>query len=85
VQRQHRAVWLGNLLFLATSLVLNLIFIPWIGLMGLGVAAIVSAIMLAVWRSFTLNSGKGAATGQRKLTGALAWFAASGGEDPAAG
>lgn len=85
VQRQHRAVWLGNLLFLATSLVLNLIFIPWLGLMGLGVAAIVSAIMLAVWRWATLNSGKGAATGERELRGAMAWFAAAGGEDPAAG
>lgn len=85
VQRQHRAVWLGNLIFLATSLVLNLVFIPMFGLIGLGMAAIAAAVMLALWRSVTLKSGHGAATGERKLSGALAWFAASGGEDRAAG
>lgn len=55
VQRQHRAIWLGNLLFLASSLALNLLLVPLFGLNGLGVAAIASALMIAAWRSQTLR------------------------------
>ncbi|MBA3669290.1 MAG: lipopolysaccharide biosynthesis protein [Sphingomonas sp.] len=55
VKRQHKAIWLGNLIFLATSLLLNLILIPQLGLVGLGVAAIASALMILGWRSLALR------------------------------
>jgi len=80
VQRQHRAIWAGNLVFLATSLALNLIFIPMSGLIGLGIAAIVSAMVLALWRHLTFR-GRAGAKSFRNPLGGLAWFATSGSAD----
>lgn len=55
VIRAHRAVWLGNLIFLAASLCCNLVLIPLLGLNGLGWAAIMSAFVLAAWRQSHLS------------------------------
>ena len=55
VQRQHRAIWLGNIMFLAASLVSSVVFIWAFGLVGLGVSAILSAIVILVWRSSALR------------------------------
>lgn len=61
VERRHRAIWLGNLLFLAASLLFNLALIPSMGLIGLGIAAILSALFISLWRFFTLGRGGAAA------------------------
>ena len=56
VERQHRAIWLGNLLFLGCSLALNLVLIPYAGLMGLALAAVASAIFITAWRAAALRA-----------------------------
>jgi O-antigen/teichoic acid export membrane protein len=50
VHRQHRAIWLGNLLFLVVVFCLNLTLIPRLGLTGLGCAALLAASGLLAWR-----------------------------------
>jgi O-antigen/teichoic acid export membrane protein len=60
VVRAHRAIWIGNLLFLGVSLALNFLLIPLLGLTGLGVAAIGSALILARWRRTALRGARGA-------------------------
>lgn len=50
VHRQHREIWLGNLLFLAAALGLNMLLIPQFGLTGLGSAAVIAALGLLAWR-----------------------------------
>jgi O-antigen/teichoic acid export membrane protein len=52
VHRQHRAIWLGNLLFLAAAFSLNMLLIPPFGLVGLGLAAMIAASALLAWRGF---------------------------------
>lgn len=52
VHRQHREIWLGNLLFLATAFGLNMLLIPRLGLTGLGLAATVAAAGLLGWRGY---------------------------------
>jgi O-antigen/teichoic acid export membrane protein len=84
VKRQHRAIWLGNLLFLATSLLLNLLLIPQLGLIGLGVAAIVASLMIAGWRSIALRHDH-AAPRDGKLRATIAWLVASPAEETGAG
>jgi len=64
VHRQHLAIWLGNLVFLGASFALNLMLIPIFGLMGLAVAALISAFGLIVWRAaFMLMHKEPAAQG----------------------
>ncbi|HVF83927.1 MAG TPA: hypothetical protein VM913_07135 [Sphingomicrobium sp.] len=60
VIRAHRAIWTGNLLYLGVSLALNFLLIPPLGLTGLGLAAIGSALILAGWRWAGLRLGRGA-------------------------
>ncbi|QIK79455.1 hypothetical protein G7077_11615 [Sphingomonas piscis] len=83
VERQHRAIWLGNLLFLAVSLLLNLLLVPMLGLNGLGIAAIVAALAIYLWRSLALRRGP-AATDLRRGSADAEWRVASEGEEPAA-
>ena len=51
VERKHRAIWLGNMLFFLASLAFNLLFVPLLGLVGLGIAAILAALMITIWRA----------------------------------
>lgn len=55
VERKHRAIWLGNLMFLGASLSLNLALIPLFGLPGLGISAISSAVLITGWRAAKLR------------------------------
>lgn len=50
VHRQHREIWIGNLLFLAVAFGLNMLLIPPLGLDGLGCAAVIAAAGLLAWR-----------------------------------
>jgi O-antigen/teichoic acid export membrane protein len=50
IERRHRAVWIGNILFLAASWGLNVLLIPRYGITGLGVAAVVAVLILLAWR-----------------------------------
>ena len=50
VHRQHREIWLGNLLFLGAALGLNILLIPPFGLIGLGASAVIAATGLLAWR-----------------------------------
>ena len=45
-------VWLGNLLFLIPAFGFNALLVPIMGLNGIGVGAILSAILLLVWRGW---------------------------------
>jgi len=49
---QDRPIWIGSLLLLAPSLLGNLIFIPWLGLVGVGYSSILSSLFLLFWRLF---------------------------------
>lgn len=51
VQRQHRAIWGGNFLFFAVSLLFNLLLVPALGLVGVGIAAILAAAVIAGFRA----------------------------------
>lgn len=52
VHRQHREIWLGNLLFLLAAFSLNVLLIPRFGLTGLATAALIAATALLAWRGF---------------------------------
>lgn len=61
VHRQHREIWLGNLLFLAAALGLNILLIPAFGLIGLGTSAVIAATGLLAWRGlFAMSHRRGA-------------------------
>jgi O-antigen/teichoic acid export membrane protein len=51
VERKHRAVWTGNLLFFAASFVFNMLLIPRLGLNGLGLAAVLAALTVLAFRA----------------------------------
>jgi O-antigen/teichoic acid export membrane protein len=63
VKRQHRAIWLGNLIFLAASLLLNLIFVPLYGLSGLAIAALLASLVILAWRAVLFAKGGQAVRG----------------------
>ncbi|MEO7277125.1 MAG: lipopolysaccharide biosynthesis protein [Sphingomicrobium sp.] len=50
VHRQHREIWLGNLLFLFVAFGLNMALIPSFGLTGLAISALIAALGLLAWR-----------------------------------
>ena len=81
VKRQHRAIWLGNLIFFASSLILNLLFIVGLGLFGLGLAAVASAAVILGWRWVALRRGDPALVSGDRLAGEVAWRLASEGEE----
>ena len=49
-RHQDRAIWLGNILFLIPAIGGNIVFIPIIGLKGVGVSALIAALCLCGWR-----------------------------------
>jgi len=51
-RHQDRAIWLGNLLFLIPSFSCNALFVPFIGLAGIGYGTIASAAFLFLWRAW---------------------------------
>jgi len=55
VERNHRAIWLGNLLFLGCSLWLNFLLVPMAGLLGFACAALISATFITGWRWLALR------------------------------
>jgi O-antigen/teichoic acid export membrane protein len=57
VERKHRAVWIGNLLFFAASFAFNLLLIPRLGLIGLGLAAVFAALAVLVFRYAAYRRG----------------------------
>ena len=49
-RHQDRAIWLGNLLFLIPALGGNFIFVPLLGLSGIGYSAVLASTFLLLWR-----------------------------------
>ncbi len=49
-RHQDRAIWLGNLIFLIPALAGNAFLVPLFGLPGTGLAAIIAASFLLLWR-----------------------------------
>jgi len=52
IERKHTAIWLGNILFLLASSLLNILLVPICGIGGIGLAALISAALLLGWRSW---------------------------------
>lgn len=58
-RHQDRAVWVGDLLFLIPSLGLNALLVPYYGLIGIGISALVASIFLFFWRgTFVLRNNR---------------------------
>jgi O-antigen/teichoic acid export membrane protein len=55
-RHKDRAVWTGNILFLSTSLLLNLILVPPLGFTGLGIASFTATVILLALRFDGLRS-----------------------------
>lgn len=55
-RRLDRVIWTGNLGFLVVSLIANILFIAWFGLIGLGLANILASLFLLVFRLWGLSS-----------------------------
>ncbi|NTU76834.1 MAG: hypothetical protein HGA90_03335, partial [Alphaproteobacteria bacterium] len=51
-RHQDKPVWLGNLLFLVPAFGGNFILVPLLGLKGIGVSAVASALFLLLWRGW---------------------------------
>jgi O-antigen/teichoic acid export membrane protein len=81
VARNHRAIWLGNLLFLGASILLNLALVPLFGLNGLGYAALASAMVILIWRQLQMRRENAPAV-ERRASEEAEWRTASEGEDP---
>lgn len=54
-RRQDRSLWLGNLLFLIPILICNFTLVPAYGFAGIGYSALISGLMLFVWRLFAIG------------------------------
>lgn len=80
VERNHRAIWLGNLLFLACSIALNFLLVPIAGLLGFACAALISAIFIAGWRWRSLQPGQFRTRPQHRSSPDVDWRRASEGE-----
>jgi O-antigen/teichoic acid export membrane protein len=59
IERRHTAIWSGNILFLLASWGLNVLLIPRYGVLGLGVAAVISVLILLAWRLWFARRRKG--------------------------
>jgi O-antigen/teichoic acid export membrane protein len=51
-RHQDRPIWLGNLLFLIPAFGFNLIFVPRLGIIGIGFGSILASILLLLWRAW---------------------------------
>ncbi|MDD3182625.1 MAG: hypothetical protein PHD48_07485 [Alphaproteobacteria bacterium] len=61
-RHQDRAIWVGDILFLIPSLGLNILLTPIFGLQGIGYGALISSLLLLMWRGWFVwkkESGKG--------------------------
>lgn len=51
-RHQDLPIWLGNLLFLVPAFGFNLILVPWLGIIGIGIGAVLAALLLLFWRAW---------------------------------
>lgn len=49
-RHQDKAVWVGNLLFLLPGLLGNIILIPLVGFLGVGISMVLASVSLFLWR-----------------------------------
>jgi O-antigen/teichoic acid export membrane protein len=49
-RHRDRAIWVGNIAFLAASLLFNLLLVPFLGLTGLGIASVLATLLLLALR-----------------------------------
>jgi len=66
VERRDKSIWVGNLLYLACSLVSNVLLIRSMGMMGLAIATVISAGFIAAWRGYHAMSFEGNMLGNGK-------------------
>jgi O-antigen/teichoic acid export membrane protein len=55
-RHKDREIWIGNVIFLFASLLLNLMLVPLLGLKGLGLSSIVASVILLALRQGGLRS-----------------------------
>jgi 4-amino-4-deoxy-L-arabinose transferase-like glycosyltransferase len=49
-RHQHRAIWLGNLLYLLPAVATTGVFVWLLGFYGIGVGALVASLFIYFWR-----------------------------------
>lgn len=54
-RHQDKDIWIGNLLFLAVALLLNLWLVPIFGLYGAGYTALISSLFVVMWRFYCVK------------------------------
>lgn len=54
-RHQDRQVWIGNFIFLVAASLFNAVMVPIYGFMGIGYGAILSAIVLCLWRVYCIR------------------------------
>lgn len=80
VERQHRAIWQSSLLFFAVSMAMNFMLVPIAGLVGLGISAVVSALVILASRLASMQKARSSKVPQSSTDPAVALRSASEGE-----
>jgi O-antigen/teichoic acid export membrane protein len=58
-QHRDKPIWTGNILFVIPVIMGNMFFVPHFGFIGIGYSAIISALLLILWRGWFIRSHKG--------------------------
>ncbi|MGE0108691.1 MAG: lipopolysaccharide biosynthesis protein, partial [Bdellovibrionales bacterium] len=58
-QHRDKPIWTGNILFVIPVITGNMFFVPHFGFIGIGYSAIISALLLILWRGWFIRSHKG--------------------------
>jgi O-antigen/teichoic acid export membrane protein len=56
-RRQDRAIWLGNVLYVAPALASSVFLIWWFGLTGVGYASVLGGVFIFGWRAWQVRRG----------------------------
>ncbi len=54
-RHQDKQIWIGNFVLIIPALLLNLIFVPWVGFIGIGYSVVLTAVILCLWRAYCIR------------------------------
>lgn len=53
-RHQDRQIWVGNFVLIIAAVLGNLIMVPWLGFIGIGYSAVLTAVILCLWRTYCI-------------------------------
>lgn len=53
-RHQDKQIWIGNFVLIVPALLFNIVFVPWLGFIGIGYSAVLTVIILCLWRTYCI-------------------------------